>query len=724
MGLAARRLLQAKTKLQAPIAEQIPHQVVFGKVEGENRGAKPFSQQRKRTDPWFWLRDDDRKDAKVLAHLHKEKDYVTQQTSHLEATRKELYDEHIGHLKETDDNPPTKEGAFFYYNRTVQGLSYSIHARKPVKGDERMPLGDAQEEIILDVNKVAEGHSQCVVSCVRVSPDHTKLFYAVDFNGQEIYQLVVLDLKTGKVIDDNIKAANARATWGDDNTLFYLTKDDTQRSYRLHRHTIGANTEADVLLMEEPDEQFSLFAYKSKSSRFLVVGTDSTETYQRWYIDLKAGVESPMVLVQAKEFGLRYDIYHDGRDHFYILTNKDKAVNNKLMRTPITQPGQEHWQEVLAYDPARMLDSLEIFQNHLALCGREGGLTRLWLLEPGTTTLKQAKFEEELYQVAISASGNMIMDDHYMRIYYSSLVTPDRWSDYDMRTGAQVLIKEKDVLKYDRTKYTCKRVWATAADKTKIPISMVYAKSLGEVPGSGPKSCMLYGYGSYGICIDPSFTAGILPYLDRGMVYCIAHVRGGGEMGRPWYEEQGKYLNKRNTFSDFIACAEYLIKEGYTTPSQLAAEGRSAGGLLMGAVVNMRPDLFKVVVAGVPFVDVMNTMSDPSIPLTTGEWEEWGNPNEAEFFDYMLSYSPYDNVRNQPYPHILITGGLYDPRVAYWEPVKWASKLRTMKTDSNEVLVKMDLEAGHFSASDRYKYLREKAFEQAVVLDKLGLVKK
>jgi oligopeptidase B len=364
--------------------------------------------------------------------------------------------------------------------------------------------------------------------------------------------------------------------------------------------------------------------------------------------------------------------------------------------------------------------------------GREGGITRVWVLDKkdgsvDPASLRQLEFAEDLYEVGTSA--NREYDTSIVRLHYSSLTSPIQWLDVDMNNTSSehhVIIKEQQVLNFDRTKYVCKRVFATAPDKTQIPISIVHRKDLYEEDGKEdtdrtPKPCMLYGYGSYGICIDPDFNAQILPYLDRGMIYAIAHVRGGGEMGRYWYEEQGKYLTKRNTFQDFISCAEHLVAENITAPEVLAIEGRSAGGLLMGNVINMRPDLFQCAVAGVPFVDLMTTMCDPSIPLTTGEWEEWGNPNEAKYFDYMLSYSPYDNVRAQPYPHVLITAGLHDPRVAYWEPAKWASKLRSLKTDDNEVIVKMDLDSGHFSASDRYKYLREKAFDQAFVLDKLGL---
>jgi len=379
--------------------------------------------------------------------------------------------------------------------------------------------------------------------------------------------------------------------------------------------------------------------------------------------------------------------------------------------------------------PSRWIEDVSVFKEHLVLEGRQGGLTQIWLLDMDAgcvnpESLRCVTFDEELFTVGTSV--NKDFDTHFVRITYSSLTTPNRWLDLDMRVGAdprETLIKEQPVLNFDRSLYVCKRMFATAPDKTQIPMSLVHRRDLydADKESPAPKPMMLYGYGSYGLCMDPSFNRLTLPYLDRGMIYCIAHIRGGGEMGRYWYEEQGKYLTKRNTFQDFVSCAEHLVDKGITAPNLLSAEGRSAGGLLMGNVVNMRPDLFEVIVTGVPFVDLMTTMCDPTIPLTCGEWEEWGNPNEDKYFDYMLSYSPYDNVRAQPYPHMLITAGLHDPRVAYWEPAKWASKIRYFKTNSTHVIVKMDLDSGHFSASDRYKYIREKAYDQAFILAKLGL---
>jgi len=520
--------------------------------------------------------------------------------------------------------------------------------------------------------------------------------------------------------------------WGsDESTVFYTTEDSVKRPWKLWRHTMGQPQSSDVCLFTEEDELFYFSVGKTTSGRFIVAGSGSSETSELRVLDLDAGSESPLLLLQAREFGLRYDIDHAG-DSFLICTNKDKALNNKLMSVPVSSVmagsgGQEAWAEVLPYNPAMQIEAVLALQDHVVLEGREEGLTQIWTLggslEP--SSLQRLEFDEELFEVEIGANRDYATN--FLRIHYSSLTTPQIAIDVDLADpagSARSVVWRREVPNFDPGKYTCRRFFATAPDGAQIPICMVHRKDLydGEGDNKKPKPCFLYGYGSYGICVDPGFDVHVLPYLDRGMVYCIANVRGGGEMGRGWYEEQGKYRNKRNTFTDFIACAEHLVEQGITVPDKMAIEGRSAGGLLVGSVLNMRPDLFRIAIAGVPFVDVMNTMCDPSIPLTTGEWEEWGNPNEWKYFDYMLSYCPYDNVRSVPYPDVLITAGLHDPRVAFWEPAKWASKLRTMSTSPDrEVLLKMDLEVGHFSASDRYRYKREKAFDQAVVLDKLGL---
>ena len=712
-----------------PIAVQKPHKIAFGAVPGENRGEKPFTELRYRSDPWFWLRDDTRKNEEVLEHLRKENTYTQEKTKHLDKFQKKLYDEHIAHLKETDEDPPFPHGKYFYYSRTVKGLSYKIHCRKEASNFEMFSKEETEEEVILDENKIAEGHEQCDIPMVSPSPDHTILGYSVDFKGNETYTLHLINLKSGTLLDDQVERIGygGGISWGKDNEVFYyVTEDDAKRPYKLWKHIVGTKQEDDVCLFTEDDEVFNLNIGKSKDGRYLFCCSASTETYETHYIDLNAE-ETILKPIQMREKGLRYEVEHIlGR--FLIWTNINGAVNNRLMTTPIDHSEKENWIEIIPYDPTRKIDGVEVFRSFIAIEGRQEGLTQLWTMQIESAgnldhqvdprMLKKINWPEEIYECSLST--NKVYDTTVLRTRYSSLTTPMTWQDYNISSGTFELIKQKEVLNFDSSLYVVKRLFARANDGTKIPMSVVHRKDADITNGNTPT--MLYGYGSYGICIDPGFHRFILPYLDRGMVYAIAHIRGGGEMGRYWYEEQGKYLNKRNTFTDFINCAEHLIQENITNPQKIAIEGRSAGGLLMGAVLNMRPDLFKIAVAGVPFVDAVNSMCDPSIPLTTGEWEEWGNPNEDKFFDYMLSYSPYDNVREQPYPNILITCGLHDPRVAYWEPAKWASKLRTMKTDKNEILLKTELEAGHFSASDRYKYYREKSFEQSVVFQHLDLV--
>jgi len=715
-----------------PIAAQRPHRVPFGAVPGENRGENPIEKPIERDDPWFWLRDDDRKNEEVLNHLRTENKFTETQTEHLSALREELYNEHISHLKETDTEAAHRHGPWFYYTRNVKGLSYVIHCRKPVGSDPslRQPAEDAKEEVLLDVNEVAKGKSQCVVLGVAPSPCHNLMAYSVDFTGNETYSVVFRDLAADKELPDSLGGVCGGISWGKDkSTVFYTTEDAAKRPWKLWRHKLGTPQSEDVCLFTEEDELFYFQAHKTTSGRFLLAESGSSETSELHIVDLEAGNDSPLLVIQPRQFGLRYEVDHSG-DNFLVWTNKDKAVENRLMRVPVSavvagKGGQSSWEEVLPYNPSMRIENVVAMKDFVAIEGRQEGLTQIWTLggSLAADSLKRVSFDEALYEVEIGP--NREPGSSSVRIVYSSLTTPRTAIDYDPNSGKLEQVWREEVPGLDPSRYECRRLFAKASDGAEIPMSLVYLKGLLDEDGgknATPRPCMLYGYGSYGICIDPGFDPHILPYLDRGMVFCIANIRGGGEMGRHWYEEQGKYLNKRNTFTDFITCAEHLIDQGITAPDKLATEGRSAGGLLMGSVLNMRPDLFRIAVAGVPFVDVMNTMSDPSIPLTTGEWEEWGNPNEWKYFDYMLSYSPYDNVRQVPYPDILITAGLYDPRVAYWEPAKWASKLRVNNTNPNsQVLLKMDLEVGHFSASDRYRKKREKAFDQAVVLDRLGL---
>lgn len=681
-------------------------------------------------DEYFYMRDDSRKDTQVLSHLRAENEYSAGKMAHLAPLRETLYNELLSHVQETDMAVPYPHGdTYHYYRKTVKGASYAIYCRSSVAGGE---------EIILDVNELAIGHSHCDVGSLSPSPDHTMLAYTVDFKGDETYSAYFKSLVSSSPVSNStvpathttdmeatiIQHMSGRLTWGrDTSTVFYSTMDEAHRVNRVFRHTFGASNGPDTCLYREDDEVFSACFGKTRSARFIIVGSSSSETDEFYFIDLEAGPDAPLTLLQQRIPGVQYSVDHHAH-HFYLVTNRDGAINFKLMKTPVAAPEGEYWTEVMPYNPNMKLDDASCFKNHLVLSGREDGLTQIWIMSMTSGTDKESSllvrlcFEEPLYSVGVSV--NKQFDTQELRITFSSLTTPTSTYDVNMSTQKKVLLKEQPCPNYDRSLYASQQIFCPSADgSTTIPMSMVYRKD--KRTAGAPTPVHLYGYGSYEICVDPDFRSTVLPLLDHGVVYVIAHIRGGGEMGRSWYED-AKYLSKIKTFEDFISCADHLIATGVTTSELMTCEGRSAGGLLMGAVLNMRPDLFKAAIAGVPFVDVMNSMCDSSIPLTTGEWEEWGNPNEEKYFEYMLSYSPYENVRPQAYPNLLVTSGLYDPRVAYWEPTKWVAKLRDANTNtSSEILLKMDLDSGHFSASDRYHYLREKAVDIAYILDQLNL---
>uniref|UniRef100_A0AAV1TZ41 Prolyl endopeptidase n=1 Tax=Peronospora matthiolae TaxID=2874970 RepID=A0AAV1TZ41_9STRA len=696
-------------RVRPPVLEKRPKMVPFGAVAGQNRGPNPMKPVLYIEDPYFYVRDDSRKNKEVLEHLRKENEYTDIKTKHLANVRANIYNELLSHVQETDEDYPYPHGPYLYYNRTVKGNSYLFHCRKS-------KAKEAAEELLLDENEIAKGHSHCQIVRVSPSPDHRYLAYMVDFVGYETYTGYVKDLQTGELLPDRIKDISSLC-WGKDaSVLYYATQDDAHRQDKLWRHKVGCK-DADELLYTEDDEIYSASFQKSRSGNFMFLVSSSSETSEVSFIDLDKALEPPQVIAKRQQ-GLIYEV-DDFAGSFYIVTNKDKATNFKLMKTSVTLLSPEHWVDVFPYDETIKIDSIDCFKDFMVMEGRHGGYSQLWIVVlEGTNkhSRHQLTFEEPIHTVF--GSVNRDFDTNKYRFVYSSMTTPGTTFDYDVNTRKSKLLKEKPVPNYDRSLYQVERLEAKANDGTMVPISLVYRSDM-RVQGRQPLH--LYGYGSYEISIDPSFVSSILPLLDRGVIYAIAHIRGGGELGRTWYED-AKYKNKVNTFADFVCCAEHLVNTGYTSPSKMTCEGRSAGGLLMGAVLNMRPDLFTAAIAGVPFVDVMNTMSDASIPLTTGEWEEWGNPNEKAYFEYMLSYSPYENVKQQAYPNILVTSGLYDPRVAYWEPTKWVAKLRDTKSDQNEVLLKMDLSSGHFSASDRYHYLKEKAFDLAYLLDQLRAI--
>ncbi|MEM7793466.1 MAG: S9 family peptidase [Cyanobacteria bacterium P01_C01_bin.118] len=664
-----------------------------------------------RIDDYYWLRD--RNSPDTLDYLNAENDYAEAQTAHTKDFQKALYDEMLGRIQETDLSVPTKDGDYFYYSRTEEGQAYRILCRK--QGSL-----DADEEIILDENKLAEGHDFFSLGDYEISPNHRLLAYATDTNGSERCTLVFKELATGKRFPEEI-ADMSEVIWANDNyTVFYTRLDDAHRPYQVWKHRLGEDPATDQLIYEEPDEAFYVSLGGTRSDAYIFISINSKVTTEIHILDANKPDEAFQVFC-PREHGVEYSIsHHPGNrketNRFYIVTNED-AINSKLMVTPVNALGKESWETVIPHRPDVQLTGIGVFIDHLVIYERQGGLPTIRLQTLSTGKETPLEFPEPTYSVWSGAMPEF--DNKTLRFTYTSMITPASVFDYDMDTHQRELKKETPVLGgYDRDQYQSEWLMATAADGTQVPISLVYKKGL-QRDRNNP--LFLYGYGSYGYPSAATFSSIRLSLLDRGVVYAIAHIRGGGEMGRPWYED-GKFLYKKNTFTDFIACAEYLIENQWTSPDKLAIYGGSAGGLLVGAVINMRPELFKVALAAVPFVDVLTTILDPSLPLSVMEWDEWGNPNEKDFYDYMKSYSPYDNVITQEYPDLLITGGLNDPRVSYWEPAKWTAKLRQLKTDQNRLLLKTNMDAGHGGASGRYGWLKETAFEYAFMLDSLGLI--
>lgn len=699
-----------------PVAALHDHRVTFGRVDGEDRGPNPMDPPLYHNDPYFWMRDDARKDPVVLDHLKKEKAYYEARTTDIKDLVETIYQEHISHIQETDMSAPYADGPFLYYTREVKGQSYKVYCRVPLGATAG---NAADEEVVMNVNQLAEGHTFCDVYHIAPAPPrHDLVAYSVDYNGNEVYTIEMRP--NAKGVTDTVTDTNGDIIWANDETsFFYITKDEVLRNCRVWRHIVGEPQSADVCIFEEKDLLFSAFATKSGDGQTLLIGSGSSETTEWHLLDLRQGNQHrELELVRGRQKGHRYSVDMHGTDTLIITTNDGGAVNHKVMQASREKPAE--WSvELVGHKEDCFYESVCVLKKFIVVSGRYGGLSRVWTIaaQPnGSFTgapLVEVKMHEPVFTAEPVYAAMQVYDADTFRMLYSSMATPSTWFDVHYATHQRTVVKTKQVGGgFQASDYIVERRFAVAPDRTQIPLSLVYRK---DVDLSVPRPCLLYGYGSYGISMDPEFSIQYLPYVDRGMVYAVAHIRGGSEMGRTWYEVGAKYLTKRNTFSDFIAAAEYLIEEKLTTPSQLACAGRSAGGLLMGAVLNMRPDLFTAAIAGVPFVDVMTTMSDPSIPLTTGEWEEWGNPNEYRYYDYMRSYSPIDNVRAQGYPNIMVQAGLHDPRVAYWEPAKWVAKLRAYNTNNNEVLLNMDLESGHFSAKDRYKYWRESAIQQAFV---------
>ena len=661
-----------------------------------------------RVDNYFWLRE--RKNPDVLAYLEAENEYTQAMMGHTEALRERLYAEMIGRIQETDSTAPYRHGNYFYYSRTVEGLQYDIHCRK-----QGSP--EAEEEVLLDLNELAADYKYLKLGVFAVSPDHKLLAYSLDTTGGERLTLFVKDLENGRLLPDQIEDTSYFVVWANDNrTLFYTKNDATWRSYKLLRHTLGTPVADDVEIHHETSERHSIYISKTRDQRYLILHVRSIETSENHFLnaDDPSGTFQPMA---PRRSGHRYTVDHR-HGLFYIRTNRDGASNYRLMVVPVDRPDEANWHEFLPHRDDFLLEDMDLFARHLVVHGRSNGLQTITIYPFGEGDPHEIDFPEPVY--ALRGAPNREFDTDTFRFTYTSLTRADSVYDYQMDSRRRTLIKQKPVLGgYDPAHYRSRRLFATAADGTPIPISLFHRADIDL--DNGPHPCLLHGYGSYGASMSPAFNSDRLSLVDRGVIFAIAHIRGGQEMGRHWYD-QGKFLHKRNTFTDFIACAEHLVEQTITSPEQLAINGRSAGGLLMGAVVTMRPDLFHVVVAGVPFVDVVTTILDESLPLSAIEFEEWGNPNEKAFYDYMLSYSPYDNTIAQDYPHLLITAGLNDPRVQYWEPAKWTAKLRAVKTDHNWLLLKTHMGAGHFSASGRYDYLKDIAFDFVFILDRLGVV--
>lgn len=653
-------------------------------------------------DDYFWLRE--KSNAEVIRYLEAENAYAEAVMKPTEQLQETLYKEMVGRIKETDVNVPYKEGNYFYYSRTEQGKQYPIYCRK------RENL-NAPEEITLDLNELGKGHKFTALGDYQVSPDGNLLAYTLDLTGFRQYTLAVKDLRTGQLLPHKVERVTA-VVWANDNKhLFYVTEDaTTKRPNKLFRHVLGNNQ--DALAYEEKDEMFNLDTGKTRSKAFIIVTSSSHTTSEVRYLAAGAPGDE-LKVVQPREPEHEYYVDHHG-ELFYIRTNKN-AKNYRLVTAPTSQPGAANWKELIAHRPDVKLDDTDFFINHMVVYERADGLPKLRITELKTGDTHYMKFDEPVYSV--SSSANREFDTTKLRYAYASLVTPASVYDYDMRSRQGELLKRTPVLGgYDPAQYTSERIYASAADGTRIPISLVYKKSTAR---DGKAPLLLYGYGSYGYPLPINFNSARLSLLDRGVVYAMAHIRGGGDLGEQWHD-QGKMMLKKNTFTDFISAAEHLIKEKYTAPDRLAIQGGSAGGLLMGAVTNMRPDLFKAVLSHVPFVDVINTMMDATLPLTVGEYQEWGNPNDKAAYEYMKSYSPYDNIAAKEYPAMLVKTALNDSQVMYWEPAKYVAKLRVTKTDARPLIFKTNMGAGHGGASGRYDALRETAFDYAFILSQVG----
>nr|WP_097442577.1 S9 family peptidase [Sediminicola luteus] len=681
---------------RGPIAKKIPTQL-------EKHGDI-------RVDDYYWMND--RENPEVIAHLNAENAHYENVMGHAQDFEKQLFQEMKGRIKEDDSSVPYKLNGYWYITRYEIGAEYPIYTRK--KEDL-----EADEEVLFNVNLLAKDFDYYQMRGLSISPDNQKIAFGVDTVSRREYTIQVKDLATGQILEDRIENTTGSTAWASDNKTFFYTKKDpvTLRADKIYRHVLGTDPKDDVLVFEETDDTFSCYVYKTKSKKYLVIGSYSTLTTEIRILEANNPLGDFRVFSERTK-GVEYSISHYNGD-FYILTNKDGATNFKVMKTDERATNMESWQTFIAHRETVLLEDLDIFKDYYVVSERENGLNRIQVNRWDGSESYYLPFENETYTAHVGYVPDF--DTQILRYSYTALGTPNSVVDFDMGTQEKEVKKQAEVLggKFQEDNYISKRVWATARDGVKVPMSIIYHK---DTPLDGTSPLLQYAYGSYGHTLDPYFSSVRLSLLDRGFIYAITHVRGGEYLGRPWYED-GKLLRKKNTFTDFIDCSKYLIAEKWTGAEHLYANGGSAGGLLMGAILNMAPELYNGVVAEVPFVDVVTTMLDDSIPLTTGEYDEWGNPNDKTYYDYMKSYSPYDNVAAQGYPHILVTTGLHDSQVQYFEPAKWVAKLREHKTDSNRLLFKIDMEVGHGGASGRFEFLKDVAKEYAFYLDLEGQTK-
>jgi len=678
--------------IKPPVADMIP-------VNLETHGHV-------RNDNYFWMKE--RENPKVMEYLKAENAYLDTMMASTRPLQEKLFEEIKGRIKQTDMSVPYKLDDYVYYTRFEDGKEYPIYCRKEA-------ADDAKEQILVDANELARGRGFLSVGGREISSGQNLLAYGVDTVGRRFYTIYFKNLATGEILNESISSVTGNMAWANDNkTLFYTKQDPTTlRWSMIYRHMLGTDPDTDELVYEEKDETFSSYVFKTKSKKYIMIGSEQTLSSEFRYLDASSPT-AEFQIIEPRGRDHEYDVNHF-ENHFYIKTNLN-AKNFRLMRTHVTVTGKEHWNEVIPHRTEVLLDGFEIFKDYLVLSERKNGLKQIRIMPWSGSGEHYLQFEEQAYAAFISINPDF--NTQLVRYMYSSLTTPNSVYDYNMSTREKTLLKRDEVLGgYDPQNYQAERRYAKAGDDVLIPISVVYRKGIMK---NGANPCLLYGYGSYGASMDASFSSIRVSLLDRGFVFALAHIRGGQEMGRSWYED-GKLLKKKNTFTDFVACAEYLINEKYTNSSRLFIQGGSAGGLLIGAVVNMHPELFKGAIAQVPFVDVVTTMLDESIPLTTSEYDEWGNPNDKTYFEYMLSYSPYDNVEAKEFPNLFVTTGLHDSQVQYWEPAKWVAKVRAMKRDNNLLLLRTNMEAGHGGASGRYKRYREIAQEYAFLLSLLGI---